>query len=186
MQLSPEHRLFLLKLARARIEREFNSSIELPSKPNDELYDRTLGAFVTLHRHGQLRGCIGYIEGVAPLYDTIVQMAEAAAFRDHRFPPVSQADMETIDIEISVLTPLKTISDPKTVEVGKHGLHITRGHYHGVLLPQVATEQGWDRQTFLEHTCLKAGLPRTAYQEADVTLSVFSAIVFGEKNKDNN
>ena len=116
------------------------------------------GAFVTLKKKGALRGCIGHIVGHYPLAETISRMAVAAAFQDPRFPPVTRAEWPTIDMEISVMTPLKEITDTAAIEVGRHGIYIQKGDRSGLLLPQVATEYGWDRLTFLEQTCRKAGL----------------------------
>ncbi len=136
------------------------------------------GAFVTIQKGGQLRGCIGYIEGRGPLYKTIEEMAGAAAFRDPRFNPVTEKELPDLEIEISVLTPLKRITDMNEVEVGKHGIYIKKGWYSGLLLPQVATEYGWDRKTFLEHTCQKAGLPANAWKDQDSEIYIFSADIF--------
>jgi len=136
------------------------------------------GAFVTIHKRGQLRGCIGYIEGRGPLHKTVEEMAEAAAFRDPRFPPVTEKELKDLDVEISVLTPLRKITDVNEIEVGKHGIYIKKGWYSGLLLPQVATEYGWDRQTFLEHTCQKAGLPPQAWKDRNTEIYIFSADIF--------
>ncbi|MDI7260353.1 MAG: AmmeMemoRadiSam system protein A, partial [Thermodesulfobacteriota bacterium] len=136
------------------------------------------GAFVSLHKKGQLRGCIGYIEGRGPLHQTIEEMAEAAAFRDPRFTPVTEKELHDLEIEISVLTPLKKITDVGEIEVGRHGIYIKKGRFSGLLLPQVATEYGWDRKTFLEHTCQKAGLPSSAWKDKDAEIYIFSADIF--------
>ena len=138
----------------------------------------TRGAFVTIKRKGQLRGCIGNIEGRGPLYRTIEEMAEAAAFRDPRFASVTEKELPELEFEISVLTPLRKIKEVDEIEVGKHGLYIIKGRYAGLLLPQVATEYGWDRQTFLEHTCNKAGLPSDAWKDKSAEIYIFSADVF--------
>ena len=138
----------------------------------------TRGAFVTIKRKGQLRGCIGNIEGRGPLYRTIGEMAEAAAFRDPRFASVTERELPELEFEISVLTPLRKIKEVDEIEVGKHGLYIIKGRYAGLLLPQVATEYGWDRQTFLEHTCNKAGLPSDAWKDKSAEIYIFSADVF--------
>jgi AmmeMemoRadiSam system protein B/AmmeMemoRadiSam system protein A len=138
----------------------------------------TRGAFVTIKRRGQLRGCIGNIEGRGPLYRTIEEMAEAAAFRDPRFASVTERELPELEFEISVLTPLRKITEIDEIEVGKHGLYITKGRYAGLLLPQVATEYGWDRQTFLEHTCNKAGLPSDAWKDKNAEIYIFSADIF--------
>ena len=136
------------------------------------------GAFVTLKRHGRLRGCIGYVEGIKPLHRAVEEMAIAAAFHDPRFNPVREAELPDLEIEISVLTPLKQIRDVEEIEVGKHGIIIQKGSSSGLLLPQVAAEYRWDRKTFLEHTCLKAGLPQDAWKEKDTRIYIFSAEVF--------
>jgi len=105
-------------------------------------------------------------------------MAEEAAFNDPRFTPVSKGELKDLDIEISALTPLRQIENVEEIEVGRHGLYIEKGFFSGLLLPQVATEYGWDRETFLEHTCLKAGLPRDAWKAEDTVISIFSADIF--------
>jgi AmmeMemoRadiSam system protein A len=138
------------------------------------------GAFVTLKKHGHLRGCIGLIEGIKPLYETIIEMAIAASTQDPRFSPVTEDEIADLEIEISVMTPLRRIENPEDVQVGTHGILMRRGFRSGLLLPQVATEQGWDRTTFLQHTCLKAGLPTNAWSDPKTEIYVFSAQVFHE------
>lgn len=139
------------------------------------------GAFVTLHKRGRLRGCIGNMIGQAPLVETIQNMAIAASTEDPRFPRVAPGELADIDIEISVLSPMKKVTNVEEIEVGKHGILLGKGWNRGVLLPQVATEYGWDRETFLDQTCLKAGLPTGAWKEGDTVIEIFSAEVFGEK-----
>ncbi|TKJ40500.1 AMMECR1 domain-containing protein [candidate division LCP-89 bacterium B3_LCP] len=139
------------------------------------------GAFVTIHKHGRLRGCIGYIIGVKPLYQTVREVAESAALRDPRFNPVQPSELDDLDLEISALSVPRTITSVEEIQVGTHGIIMRRGYNQGLLLPQVATEQGWDRQTFLEHTCLKAGLPDDAWKDKDTEIQIFSAEVFGEE-----
>jgi AmmeMemoRadiSam system protein A len=136
------------------------------------------GAFVTLKKGGQLRGCIGHIKGVKPLYRIVREMAVAAAFHDPRFNPVTEAELPELEIEISVLTPLRQITDVEEIEVGKHGILIEKGVQSGLLLPQVATEYGWDRKTFLEHTCRKAGLSTDAWKDKETRICTFCAEVF--------
>jgi AmmeMemoRadiSam system protein A/AmmeMemoRadiSam system protein B len=138
------------------------------------------GVFVTLKEHGRLRGCIGYIEPIKPLYEAVIDNANNAAFHDPRFPPVRADELKDITIEISVMSPLRRIQSVDEIIVGKHGLTIEKGFYHGVLLPQVPVEWGWDRDTFLVQICRKAGLPDDAWKEGAI-LKVFSAQVFGEK-----
>ncbi len=136
------------------------------------------GAFVSLHKRGRLRGCIGLIHPAKPLYQAVEEMARAAAFEDPRFAPVTDAELKELDVEISVLTPLQRMKDKKEIEIGKHGLYIRKGLFSGLLLPQVATEYGWDTMTFLEETCRKAGLPRQAWKEKDAEIFLFSADIF--------
>ena len=136
------------------------------------------GAFVTLKKHGKLRGCIGYIKGIKPLCQTIKEMAVIAAFHDSRFPPVSKEELPDLEVEISVLTPIRQINDVEEIEMGKHGIIVQRDYHSGLLLPQVATEYGWDRETFLEHCCLKAGLPKDAWKDGKTRICTFCAEVF--------
>jgi AmmeMemoRadiSam system protein B/AmmeMemoRadiSam system protein A len=138
------------------------------------------GAFVTLKKHGQLRGCIGYIFPIKPLYLTVRDVAAMAALRDTRFPPVATAELDQLEYEISVLSPLRRVLSPDEIIVGKHGLVVKRGDQEGLLLPQVATEQHWDRRRFLEETCLKAGLPPDAWRDPETDIFRFTAFVFGE------
>lgn len=140
------------------------------------------GAFVTLHENGQLRGCIGRMRSELPLDETISEMALAAAFEDPRFDPVSRAEIADITIEITVLGIPRKIASAEEIIVGNHGIYIIAKGRSGVLLPQVATENGWNRLEFLNHVCLKAGLPLGAWQEAATQLFIFEGIVFGESD----
>ena len=137
------------------------------------------GCFVTIKQQGRLRGCIGNFVSDKPLYRLVQEMAVSAATRDPRFYPMKQPDLADFELEISVLSPLEKIDSVEMIKVGKHGLYIIKNSSHGVLLPQVATEYGWDRDTFLKHTCLKAGLPENAWQK-ECDIYIFSAQVFGE------
>lgn len=136
------------------------------------------GAFVCIKKAGNLRGCIGMIEAKEPLYKTIKNMAVQAAFSDPRFCSLDPSELADIQVEISVLTPLERIKDPAQIEIGKHGLYLRKGFHSGLLLPQVATENDWDREQFLEWTCRKAGLPPHAWKDPEAELYVFSADVF--------
>ena len=136
------------------------------------------GAFVTLHKRGQLRGCIGSIQPTKPLHQTVEEMAAAAAFNDPRFESLTAKELKEIELEISVLTPLERVRDVKDIEVGKHGLYIKKGFFSGLLLPQVATDYNWDRITFLQETCHKAGLPQNAWKDKDAEIYLFSADIF--------
>jgi AmmeMemoRadiSam system protein B/AmmeMemoRadiSam system protein A len=146
---------------------------DVPAKLNEPY-----GVFVTLNKHGNLRGCIGHIIGDQPLYITVQQMAKAAALEDPRFPPVTEKELAELDIEISVLTPLEQIKNFKEIVIGRDGLYITKGYNSGLLLPQVAAEYGWTVEEFLEETCHKAGLPYDAYKSEDTKIYKFSAEVF--------
>jgi AmmeMemoRadiSam system protein B/AmmeMemoRadiSam system protein A len=176
--LNEEEKKTLHHIARAVIENKARGKAVPEFKIESPVLKENRGAFVTIHKKGQLRGCIGYIEGHGPLHKTIEEMAEAAAFRDPRFTPVKEKELPELEFEISVLTPLKRIKDVNEIQVGKHGIYIKKGWYSGLLLPQVATEYGWDRMTFLEHTCQKAGLPPNAWKEKDTEIYIFSADIF--------
>ncbi len=179
-QLSDQEKKTLLTLVRDTITRWIENEKKPPlPEVTDNLKTET-GAFVTLHKNGDLRGCIGHMIGTAPLIQTIQDMAIAASTQDPRFPPVQATEIPDLDIEISVLSPMKRIQDVSEIEVGTHGILLGKGWQRGVLLPQVATEQGWNRDQFIEHTCLKAGLPTDAWKDNDTIIEIFSAEVFGE------
>ena len=146
-------------------------------KPTSNLKEKR-GAFVSLHKSGRLRGCIGQIVPAKPLYQTIEDMAVAAAFDDPRFDPLTARELKDLELEISVLTPMERLKNADEIEIGKHGLYIKKGFYSGLLLPQVAAEYGWDRITFLEETCRKAGLPRNVWKEKNTEIYIFSADIF--------
>jgi len=177
--LSPQEQEKLLDIARRTIA-QFLESGTVPAVEATEpglLQER--GAFVTLKKRGQLRGCIGYLTAEGPLYLTVQRAAIAAATGDPRFPPVTPEELGDIEIEISVLSPIEPIEDVNQIEVGRHGLIIVKDRHQGVLLPQVATEEGWNREEFLRAVCRKAGLPEDAWKEG-AKLYVFTAEVFGE------
>jgi AmmeMemoRadiSam system protein A len=176
-EFSADERRFLLKLAHEAIDAAVQGREADTTPPSEHLAEKR-GAFTTLHLHGQLRGCVGYVFAVRPLSHTIAETAVAAALHDTRFLPVTPEEAREIDIEISVLSPLKPI-DPEDVEVGKHGLVVTLSGRRGLLLPQVPQEYGWDRETFLSETCRKAGLPADAWEHG-ATLEAFTAEVFSE------
>ena len=138
------------------------------------------GAFVTLRERGELRGCIGYTAPIKPLPLVVRDVAAYAAVEDHRFSPVSEKELGQLEYEISVLSPLHRLQDTKQVEIGKHGLLIIRGDKEGLLLPQVAAEEHWDRKTFLEQLCYKAGLPPDAWRDQAADIFTFTALVFGD------
>jgi AmmeMemoRadiSam system protein A len=177
-ELTIEEKAQLHKLARGAIEHRLLGK-PLPSREGESLrLAEKRGAFVTLKKRGELRGCIGYTHQLKPLSETVIEMAQAAAFQDPRFAPLAAREWGDISIEISALTPLRLIQEVREIQVGKHGLFIERGGLGGLLLPQVATEFNWDRQTFLEQTCIKAGLPRDAWKDKQTRIYVFSAEIF--------
>ncbi|MCX5752828.1 MAG: AmmeMemoRadiSam system protein A, partial [Candidatus Krumholzibacteria bacterium] len=180
-ELTRDDKVFLLKLARSAIEAECRGTKLAIAPSPSPIMREPRGAFVTLKKAGQLRGCIGYIEAIKPLAATIEEMAKAAAFSDLRFNPVRTEEIPDLEIEISVLSPLSEVRDPSTVVVGTHGLIVSRGSNRGVLLPQVPTEWGWDRETFLAQTCAKAGLPEGAWKEKGTRIESFTADVFSER-----
>lgn len=183
--LTGEEKKSLLMIARRSIEEYLRTGKVLDFDPLTERLKEKRGVFVTLHKWGELRGCIGYIEPIKPLYLATRDMAISAATEDPRFFPVRLEELPKIDIEITVLSPLKRISDPESVIVGTHGLVIRKGGRSGVFLPQVPVEQGWTKREYLENVCRKAGLPPNAYKDKDAELYVFTGEVFGEKESQN-
>jgi AmmeMemoRadiSam system protein A len=180
--LTDQEKLILLHTAREAIGSRL--SCRQPSYPAPTpMLSEPCGAFVTLKEGDSLRGCIGHIAAVDPLIETVKQVARSSAFEDPRFPPVSPAEWGRIRVEISVLSPFVRIKDIHSIEVGVHGIMIRSGGRSGLLLPQVATEQGWDREKFLEQTCIKAGLPRDTWRSPDAWIEIFSAIVFREQRE---
>ncbi len=171
----------LLRIARRTIEEYLNSGKMPKIEVSNPRLEQRGAAFVTLEKGGRLRGCIGYTEARFPLYQTVMECAIAAATEDPRFPPVTPGELKDIEIEISVLTPLRKVKDISEIEVGRHGLMVVKGFQRGLLLPQVPVEYGWDRETFLSQTCLKAGLPPDEWKKG-IEIYSFEAEVFGESD----
>ncbi len=180
-ELTKADKIYLLRLARRVVEAECAGKKPTVPPSSSPIMKERRGAFVTLHEKGQLRGCIGYIEAIKPLSTTIAEMAKAAALDDWRFSPVRAEEVPRLEIEISVLSPITEVTDPTTIVVGKHGLIVTRGMNRGLLLPQVAIEWKWDRETFLAQTCVKAGLPKDAWKQRETKIECFTADVFSER-----
>ncbi|UCG35865.1 MAG: AmmeMemoRadiSam system protein A [Candidatus Omnitrophota bacterium] len=178
--LTDNEKKFLLKIARTTLQSYLKEGKTPSFDPETENLKAKRGAFVTLKKHGRLQGCIGRMAADISLYKLIPEYAINAATEDPRFSGVKYDDLKDIEIEISVLTPFVEVKDLDEIEVGKHGLMIQKGFYSGLLLPQVPTEWGWNKTTFLEQTCLKAGLYPNAYKEKDTIIYRFSAIVFSE------
>jgi AmmeMemoRadiSam system protein A len=170
----------LLQLARNTLESHFSTG-KIPEYQNAR---KNLlahkGAFVSLHGGGRLRGCIGQLAPERELFKVVQSCVLSAALEDTRFFPVTADEVPGLTIEISVLTPFVRIRDIEEIAVGKHGLLVTRGIHRGLLLPQVATEYGWDRETFLAQTCHKAGLPGSAWNDPDTAVHTFEAEVFSD------
>lgn len=181
--LNREQRSQLLRIARESIAAVLEGRRPEISS-DDEVLQRPAGAFVTLTENDELRGCIGSIQPVAPLYRAVSDSAINAAFRDPRFFPLQKEELSKIEIEISVMGPIEVVKDIEEIVVGRDGLIVSRGRNAGLLLPQVATEYGWDRETFLGHTCLKAGLPADSWRLPECRIERFSAEVFNAQTLD--
>jgi AmmeMemoRadiSam system protein A len=176
---SAEERGLLLRLARESIASALQSR-EIPLDPPTAHLFEPRGVFTSLYLHDELRGCVGYVLPASSVYRAVAETARAAAFNDNRFSPVALEEAADLKIELSILSPPKPIR-PGEVEVGRHGLLISWQGRRGLLLPQVSVERDWDRVTFLEQTCRKAGLPGDAWQRG-ATIEAFTAEVFGDEN----
>lgn len=182
-KLSASEKRTLLKIARDAI----NQYVLAGKTPKIETTSQNLlnqvGCFVSIKANSVLRGCIGNFTSDKPLFQLVQEMAVSAATRDPRFYPMREGDLANYNLEISVLSPLRKISSVEEVEVGKHGLYIEKNFSRGVLLPQVAVDFGWDRDTFVRQTCIKAGLKPEGWKEG-TDIYVFTAEVFSEKEKE--
>lgn len=178
-EYTKEERCQLLSLAREAIQAAFEDRTLDLTPPSEHLAEHR-GAFTTLHIDGELRGCVGHIFAQHALYRTVAETAVAAAFDDPRFQSLTKEEAPFLMFEISVLSPLQEI-DPEDIEIGKHGLLVTYGSRRGLLLPQVATEHKWDRETFLRQTCTKAGLPPDAWEHG-AKIEAFSAEIFSDSD----
>ena len=177
--LNEHERGELLAYARARIEARLQGLSEPGFRPSGAAQEEPCGAFVTLRLRKRLRGCIGNLASSRPLWQTVGDMAEEAAFGDPRFEPLREDEWSEVKLELSVLSPLRRVDDPEEVRVGEHGVVMSQGGKRGVLLPQVPTEYGWDRETFLKHTCLKAGLAPDAWRSG-AAIEVFTSLIIEE------
>jgi AmmeMemoRadiSam system protein A len=186
--LSSEEEETLLRIARLTLEKWIKEK-KYPSEKEIESYDITpriqekAGVFVSLHKLGELRGCIGYVAETTSILQSVIENTVNAASKDYRFSPLEEDELDLVGIEISVMTPLTPVKDIETIVIGRDGLIIEKGFHRGLLLPQVAPEWGWDKYEFLEQTCRKAGLPSDAYLKKDVRILRFQAQVFGEKRR---
>lgn len=180
MKLTDDEKQILLQIARESIKEEFglgkvNLEQDFPLSIKEKC-----GAFVTLTIDRELRGCIGYIVANKPLYEIVYEVAKKSAFEDPRFYPLTEEEVNHIEIEVSVLSPLRQIKSIDEIKIGEHGLVIQKGPFHGLLLPQVATRYNWTVKEFLEHTCQKAGLSKNEWKDPQTKIEVFSAEVFSE------
>lgn len=178
--LSEKEKKELLELARRTIGKYLADGERSEPPAGRPVFLEKRGVFVTLHRRGELRGCIGYPLPYKPLGEAVVDNAIAAAFEDPRFPPVTAAELPELDIEISVLTVPQKVERPDQVQVGRDGIIISKGFQRGLLLPQVPVEQGWDLGQYISYGCRKAGLAQDEWKRG-VGIEVFQASVFGEK-----
>ena len=178
--LADDEKRELLRIARATLREHLDTGRIPPGKPHRAPLLAPAAVFVTLHRDHALRGCIGLVEARTPLYRAVQEMAVAAATRDPRFPPVTDEELEQLDIEISVLSHARTVHGPADLTIGQDGLVVEAFGRRGLLLPQVATEAGWDAETLLARTCVKAGLPPDTWKRTDAKLTAFGAQVFSE------
>jgi AmmeMemoRadiSam system protein A len=177
--LSTEHQEFLLDVAHRAIKHSLDERKTLEIETEDAVLQEKRGAFVTLKVDDQLRGCIGYPIPHKPLIETIIDCAIAAAFQDHRFPSIETEELARINVEISVLTMPRKIEDVSEIKIGDHGIIISKGMNKGLLLPQVPGEWDWNLETFLNHGCLKAGLPEDAWKKG-AKIEIFSAQIFAD------
>jgi AmmeMemoRadiSam system protein A len=181
--LNKDQQQLLLGIAREAIRHHLQTGKALKKKIEDPDLVEKRGAFVTLKVSGQLRGCIGFPLPYKPLWETIRDAAVSAATQDYRFQPLPLEELSETKIEISVLSLPQPIKDVQEIIVGKHGIIVSKGSYKGLLLPQVPVEWNWDRETYLTHGCLKAGLDEDEWKK-DAQIEIFSAQVFSEENQD--
>jgi AmmeMemoRadiSam system protein A len=177
--LTPTERAALLGIARGAVLARLGLA-RAPALPSSGPLAEPRGAFVTVHVAGDLRGCIGTFRPQGSLAETVAKMAASAASEDPRFRAIEARDVGDLEISVSVLDPPRRLSDPTRVDVGREGLVVKMGWNRGTLLPKVAVEHGWDAEMFLRHTCLKAGLPPTAWREPGCEVEAFEAEEFGE------
>jgi len=183
--LNHQQKKRLLEIARDSINTYLQTGKKMELSETDPMLKQEMGAFVTLNKHGELRGCIGNLLAREPLYLTVKNMAVEAAVDDPRFPALSLSELKDIEIEISVLSPLRKVDSADKIELGKHGVLVRQGYQSGVFLPQVATETGWSKEEFLNNLCAhKAGLAQGAWKEKNTELYIFSAEVFSEKEEE--
>ena len=181
VEIPPSSQKRLIALSRQTLESFVRGAANTAETIDDPcLLQSHYGAFVGLHRQNELRGCVGTCFPTLSLYETVIDMTEAAASRDRRVTAINLSELPEIRIDISVLSPLEPVTDPLSLQIGKHGLYVTSGARHGVLLPQVATQYGWDMETFLSQTCVKADLPKDEWRRRNTKISSFIALIIEE------
>jgi AmmeMemoRadiSam system protein B/AmmeMemoRadiSam system protein A len=178
--LTPKEKQELLSVARKSAETAVRERKGYKPPAESPALQQDRGAFVTITKNGELRGCIGYVSPMQPLIETVGDVAALAALQDPRFPPVTPVELGELQYEVSVLSSFRRVLDVREIRVGQHGLLMKKGDHEGLLLPQVPVEAGWDRKTFLEGTARKAGLPASAWKDDDTDIFQFSALVFNE------
>lgn len=179
--LTDDEKRELLRIARATLREHFDTGRIPPGRPHRPSLLAPAAVFVSLHRDHALRGCIGLVEARTPLYRAVQEMAVAAATRDPRFSPLTDEELDDAELEISVLSHARAVRGPADLTIGKHGLVVEAFGRRGLLLPQVATEAGWDAATLCARTCVKAGLPPDTWQRAEASLTAFEAQVFSDR-----
>ena len=174
----------LIKLSRMTLDNFVRGQIDQTEEIKDKfLLSTDYGVFVTLHREKKLRGCLGTCFPKRSLYETVIEMTQGVALNDYRFSPVSRDELSDIRIELSVISAIELVVEPLSLEVGRHGLYVAYEDKKGVLLPQVATEHGWDIEMFLSQVCLKADLPQNAWKRQDTKVSSFTALIIEESRR---
>lgn len=180
--LDKAEKIFLLKSARESIRAYLETRELCVPETDTETLLKPCGAFVTIYKRGALRGCLGSLESDEPLLSSVCRIAVSSATQDPRFPPLDAEELQEVDLEISVLSPLIRVGGPDDIELGRHGVLVRQGGASGVFLPQVALETGWDKQTFLRHLCEdKAGLPQDAWKKEECQIYVFTCDIIKEK-----
>jgi uncharacterized protein len=177
-EYSLQERSLLLQVAHEAIAASLENR-ELALDPPSPHLSEPRAVFTTIYCRGELRGCVGYVFAEKPVYRAVAETAQSAAFEDPRFSPITREEAALVEVSLSILSPLFPIK-PDDVEIGRHGLLIAHRGHRGLLLPQVPVEHGWDRVTFLEETCRKAGLPTDAWT-LGATLEAFSSEIFGDR-----
>lgn len=180
MHLTDDEKKFMLKLVRYSIKQQFDSELGDYPKPDYDILNEKDGVFVTITIDGNLRGCIGYIFGTKPLFDTLKEAAVQAAFHDPRFSPLTEEEVDKTELEISILSAPFPMKNYDEIEIGKHGLILTENNSRGLLLPQVPVEHNMNLEEYLSAICQKTGLPAEYWKTKTLNIELFTATVFSE------